>query len=418
MRAGDGDDDVSGGTARVGVGVGVGACDAGRATGACARRRASASARAWASAVLRPAQPPAWDATSGAPVIDARRVRGSIRLPDQGPAGAMLDDDDVRGVVHDARRAPSAHNTQPARWRREGRALSLYEDPTRRLVASDPTGRDQRVGLGAAIESTVVALSTRGLVWRVERAASSPSSNARPAATSSQALGLVASGVVERGGAPDPLAAALASRATWRGPFDPASPAAIAGLTERLGARVVVVDRATIERAAVLVDDATLRAMRVPGCFSELLAWLRLSDDHPGYARDGMNREALALSRVEALGARALMRPGVLRAGPLARAVLSEARQVRSATALVLVDAPPDEDPLDTGRRFARTWLEIEAAGLSACPMSALADDDEARAEIARRVGLGDRRLVNVFRVGAAPPHGPWPRLPVAELIA
>lgn len=53
-------------------------------------------------------------------------------------------------LVREASRAPSAHNTQPARWRflPDG-TVELREDITRRLTVGDPTGRDAGAGLGA-----------------------------------------------------------------------------------------------------------------------------------------------------------------------------------------------------------------------------------------------------------------------------
>jgi nitroreductase len=81
---------------------------------------------------------------------------------------------------------------------------------------------------------------------------------------------------------------------------------------------------------------------------------------------------------------------------------------------------PRDERPLLTGRHFYRIWLEIERAGLSACPMSALADHPLFNARLRELGEIGEAlRLVNVFRVGRSsksqiPRHF---RLPVDQLI-
>jgi nitroreductase len=73
-----------------------------------------------------------------------------------------------------------------------------------------------------------------------------------------------------------------------------------------------------------------------------------------------------------------------------------------------------------SGRHFYRAWLEIDRAGLVACPMSALADFPATNDRLRTMAGLDDElRVVNVFRVGRpsearAPRHF---RLPVDQLI-
>jgi hypothetical protein len=102
----------------------------------------------------------------------------------------------------------------------------------------------------------------------------------------------------------------------------------------------------------------------------------------------------------------------------IARHLISEAAQVRSAIALVLF-IPLRADPaFDVGRRFYRLWLELTAAGLHAAPMSASADDPVARAQYEALISP-DRRLANVLRVGHAPSGrvAESYRLPVGELL-
>jgi len=84
---------------------------------------------------------------------------------------------------------------------------------------------------------------------------------------------------------------------------------------------------------------------------------------------------------------------------------LSDRAKSSSAAAILLFCRPHGEDPLLTGRHFYRTWLEIDRAGLSACPTSALADQRriawtlEAKQISARQAG-GDRRRTH-SRAGA-----------------
>ena len=66
-----------------------------------------------------------------------------------------------------ARRAPSAHNTQP--WLvvygdGDGRGeVRIGADPARSLPGSDPTGRDLALGIGALVESYLIVAAEAGL---------------------------------------------------------------------------------------------------------------------------------------------------------------------------------------------------------------------------------------------------------------
>src|SRR5206468_446479 len=70
---------------------------------------------------------------------------------------------DLVALVDEARRAPSVHNIQPARWAAlERGVLALRADPARTLPIADPSGHDVRISLGAACEGMSIALSRRG----------------------------------------------------------------------------------------------------------------------------------------------------------------------------------------------------------------------------------------------------------------
>jgi nitroreductase len=319
-------------------------------------------------------------------------------------------------LVREAARAPSAHNTQPARWRflPDG-GVELREDVTRRLTVGDPTGRDAGAGLGAAIEALSLALSRRGL--RLE-----------PVATDVAASGplpLAARAHIVGGATEDPLARLVSGRRSWRGRFvaaDAAKQRAVRETLQRGGDAIVLVERAEIDEVADLNDRCLWSFMREPGYRAEFHRWVRFSRSDPRWARDGLTTECLALSPLEGALASVVLRPaalGALGAVGLARPLLSELAVTRSAEAIVLFTRPHTEPPLETGRAFLRLWLELTALGLHACPMSAIADAEEGAAHVRTRWPFPDaRRLVNVLRVGR--PRGvpaESPRLPAEELL-
>ncbi|CCE12237.1 hypothetical protein BRAS3843_980030 [Bradyrhizobium sp. STM 3843] len=225
-------------------------------------------------------------------------------------------------------------------------------------------------------------------------------------------------------GRDDPLGDAVSRRMAWRGAFvsSPDDDAALRTIAAGRDDVVCIRERAAIAEIATWGDQAEISFLRRDAHRRELLHWMRLSRRHPRYARDGLNREALAMSAAEALGAgivlgsifRALDRLG------LAAMLVSERAKTASAAGLVLLFRPKHEDALVSGRHFYRLWLAIARAGFSACPMSALADAPDVNARLCALARVDDgRRLVNVFRVGRpqttkAVSHA---RLPVADLI-
>jgi nitroreductase len=322
-----------------------------------------------------------------------------------------------RALAAEAARAPTVHNVQPARWRfgPEG-AVTLLRAVGRELPVADPAGHDLRVSLGAAWEGMAIALSRRGMGL------------AEPAgvegAREEGGLLPVAESVIVEGTGEDPLAAQVEARRSFRGRFDPV-PADVLRRLEGVGgddARYVT-DPAAIRAAAELYDDAAWGFVGRPEYHAELHRWMRLSPSHPDWARDGLNADCMALSGVERAAASVLLRPGVfgvLRRLGLAKPVISEAAQTRSASALLLFTPARDMSDFDVGRRFYRLWLEVTALGLAMVPMSALADSPEARERLCREHRVpASRRLANVLRVGRVPVGGAArsPRLPVEELL-
>ena len=133
--------------------------------------------------------------------------------------------------------------------------------------------------------------------------------------------------------------------------------------------------------------------------------------------------EAMTLSAMEAFGAGLVLRPGVFEALDrlgLGGVLTSEAEVVGSSAAVALFHRRVDEPAFVTGRRWHRVWLEMTRLGLSAAPMTVLADNVETEAALATCFGRPEgSRLVTVFRLGL-PPDGVLPapaRLSASDLI-
>lgn len=325
-------------------------------------------------------------------------------------------------LVAEANLAPSVHNTQPARWRflPDGRC-AVYEDCARRLTIADSTGRDAGISVGTAIEGMALALSKRGLALEATTAIRAPAD-----VPVTKSLSLRWTGLIRGAADHDPLSAVVERRATYRGGFEPADGAArdrLSLFAQTAADAVVLTDRKHVEEIAAEHDAVSLTILRNRHYRSELVSWMRFSARHPRWSADGLNAEAMALSWIEAMGARCVLSDRlfpILDRIRLAGTLIAERAKVVSATALVLFHRPAAEQALTTGRRFYRLWLELTNASFDLCPMSVLADDPGTAEALCNRFRIAmDRRLVNVFRAGIRPASAPMRRvrLPAQSLI-
>lgn len=329
----------------------------------------------------------------------------------------ILPRDEQLALVAEAARAPSVHNIQPARWRFADAAVVLFRAIDRTLPVADPTGHDVQVSLGAAFEGMSIALSVRRLRLaepRLEKHARADGCEPVVRASIEQ----------PRDARPDALAPFVSRRRAYRGKFGPPRPNDSDDLAALAGRDVTVVAADRLDELARLHDDATWTFERRADYHRELWSWLRLSPSHPSYARDGLNADCLALSAFERWMAAKLLEPRrfawLSRLG-VARQLVSEKGQVKSASGAILFCPRRSDSPFDVGRRFYRLWLEVTRLGFHLAPMSATADNAVTRAALETRYAIPqDRRIANVFRVGRIPDDdvAVSPRLPTTELLA
>ena len=317
-----------------------------------------------------------------------------------------------RQIVEEARSAPSALNTQPARWRLKGDTILIGCDPAATLPVSDPHGIAAGLACGAAAEATILALSARRMgtgftdLWAQDDRGTLPG------------LRLAARITLEAGTDPDPLARQLPLRFSHRGPYEP-GPVDLYGWSRRDA--ILVTDGTRRDWLAELHDKATLRHLRRAEARRELVSWLRLSPRHPRKRHDGLDRAMLGLSPRAAAEARLVLGPLWRPAEMLGliERLAGESAQTRSSAVVALFHRPASDSPVAAGRPYLRLLLEASKLGLAAWPMGVLTADAQARTEISQRVGLGDdRRLMQVIRLG---PIGARPearaRRPLSELI-
>jgi hypothetical protein len=312
--------------------------------------------------------------------------------------------------VDQARLAPSVHNVQPARWRIESDALVLVEDMSRRLKIGDPAGNDTGISLGAAFEGLALAASQDGFELVPDDSA--------PLPMLAEPLRPVRRYLFRAGSAPDPLAAFVTARASWRGAFvAPSADDRNALAAMAAPDALVVTDPDELQTLAQRYDAASFSFMRDTAFRDELRGWMRFQSSHPNWTRDGLNAAAMALSPFEATAAAVVLGPAFqpLSAIGLAGPLVAEGKKIRNAAGLILFHRDLSESPFESGRHFYRLWLKLEALGFSAAVLAALADERETARHLCQTYGIGtERRLVSAFRAGRLGAKQPAPRARLA----
>lgn len=301
-------------------------------------------------------------------------------------------------------RAPSAHNTQPARLTAEGDRLVLGWDPQCELTVADPSRRDLWLSLGAFAESVFIAASeTRHALemsWTID--------------TRQQVAGILAR-VGPSSGAGPFGAADLLARRTARGPYAAPPPNAneLAALLDSPLSEDVHLSLLPPALLEVLLPEADRWSFSTPAQVEELRRWLRLDRKHPAYTEDGLTFEALAMSDIQAralwialspTGWRALSRLG----GPSLLAAAGRLDGIGSVVALHTSAAAATEPAAvaEAGRALLRTWLAAGRVGLSVHPLSQLIDCPTTAEKVYAALPGSDRRALSVFRIGR-PIHPP-----------
>jgi nitroreductase len=331
-----------------------------------------------------------------------------------------VQEQDWAQVVAAAIRAPSIHNTQPWRFAASPERLEVFLDPERALPVLDPTGRQQVISCGSAVEFVVVALAAAGRLCEVDPLPD-------PADPDHLATVRVAG---PGAGTPEDhaLAEAIELRHTVRAPFQPR--AVPPELIDRLEAEAAAFDtwvkpitRSEEELATVfLIARAEEMEQGDPAYLEELQRWLRTDPA----AVDGVPVDAVPSGDPHARPSNWLIRDFVV-----------GDRQHHDFLAAADPDAPPpeverptvvllgsEEDDrrawLQAGRALGRLLLHATASGVAASPLTQALDWPATRGRLRTRLALvGHPQMI--LRLGyppeapAAPASG---RRPVAEVFS
>jgi nitroreductase len=308
-------------------------------------------------------------------------------------------------IVEIATRAPSAHNTQPWRWRGGSRTLELLADTTRQLPHTDPDARNLVLSCGTALHHAQVAAGALGWQARVARL---PDPD-RP--------DLLACLDLSPGPAPaaaEETLAALDRRCTDRRrftawPVPEERQAHLARIANHWGARAVAL---TDESERYIAERLVRRAHQVqwadPAARAEQAAWRDRGGD------DGVPTGALPGPT------------GVVGGHPHRFQGAWDDRSAPDLEAadglLVLFDTQDDPAAwLRTGEGLGAMWLAATTGGLALVPLSQVVEVPETRTAFQAEVLGSLAHPLLLVRVGwrstGRPPPVRTPRRPVSEVL-
>ncbi|MGI5132811.1 Acg family FMN-binding oxidoreductase [Pseudonocardia sp. CA-107938] len=323
------------------------------------------------------------------------------------PAALGLTSEDVVGLLTAAGRAPSLHNSQPWLFRVAPDVIEVWADPTRRLPAADPHGREQRLACGAALFNLRLALHGLGIRPLVTLQAD----RAYP--------DLIAT--IRYGGRKPPtpsqrdLLAAIPRRRTNRRPF-----------TDQpvTGTELTALRRAAVEEGAWLhvVDDPDERAQLQdlsaqayavqqadPAFQAEFARWTAVSPDRadgipalPGEQRPALHDRWVKRDFTDGQG-RTTAQTGIV-------------FETRPAIVVLSAQMFGPTSEVSTGQAMQRVLLTATLAGLAVSFLSQIIEVDQTRERL-RSLIRGVHNPQVLLRIGRGWPVPSTPRRPVADTL-
>ena len=324
------------------------------------------------------------------------------------PADAP-DREQLRHLVRYAVLAPSAHNTQPWRFRVTEAGIELHADRSRALPVGDPDGRELTISCGAALFLLRVAMRRFGHMDRV---------HLLPDPRKPDLLALVSRGDEVRASREVlMLFRAIRERRTHRPAFDGrelCAPdlAALREAAEDEGGWMRPLADPLRTEVAELVETAD-RLQFADGAFRrELASWIRSSARG---VEDGIPAHALGIPDLLAPLGPALM--GRLNLGGMRGG--SDRRAAETAPLLAVLGTEGDRrnDWLNAGQALARVLLAGRSRGLSAAFLNQPVQVPRLRARLREMLGReGWPQLI--LRMGYGQALRPTPRRGVDEVLA
>lgn len=307
-------------------------------------------------------------------------------------------------ILEIARLAPSVHNTQPWVVEENSTGLIVSIDPSHRLAAGDPTGRQTIISLGIFIEAIGIGCGVHGMELLSVRFADSQA-HLEIKNTTNPSRNF------------DELVIALKHRCSDRSIYQSVTVEddVIALLESSVSSPNVQVrvttDRSSIEKIAQLTSQGIRMALSNPSFRNELSHYLL-----PPWStkRRGISVKSLYLPYLVGL-----LQPIFIRLGKGLNAESRlEKKRWESASAVIAITSVGDMPDywLEAGRTYLRVSLALEQAGFSQATSAALVEASNFHEDVEKMFDT-TQRLVCMLRIGKGSYRRHYsPRVSVQEL--
>ena len=307
----------------------------------------------------------------------------------------MLSQKEILQIFDEVKLAPSAHNTQPGKWKINNTTVSLSCDSSRMLPVADSSNHDMFISLGAGVEALKISLSARSYKL-VDESVNYESETIFKAAIEKDENIKTS----KRFGS-------ISKRYCHRHSFGKLASEEVRKIQDSYHDNVntvLITSKDMIREIMQDYDEAAYSFLKGKAYFQELYNWLRLSAKHASFYKDGLNIDSMGLSFFEKLGAKFVMRPSVfnfLKRIGLGKVLTSELGKNLTASGVLFIVSDSNINLLEQGALFYREWLDLEKNNLAGCPISSLIDHPEYKKKWKNKLGLSDNQvIINALKIG------------------
>ena len=307
----------------------------------------------------------------------------------------MLSKQDFLDILDAVKLAPSAHNTQPAKWSYRKGFVFLELDESRCLPIADSENRDSKIGLGASLLGMKIALAKKELFLDDEIY-----NDDGPIFYTAKILEKENKYLSE-------LSEFTKNRYSHRHSFKKANAADLEKMETVFSSESsckLITDKAIVSTIAKDHDEASYSFLQKNDYFSELFSWLRLSRSEKSFYKDGLNIDSMGLSFIEKLGAMFIMRPAVFnffKKIGLGKIVTAEAGKVSTASGILVLLASKEDGLIKRGENFYHSWLLLTKSHMAASPLSTIVDHPEFKKRWSSKLNISsDKEIINILKFG------------------
>lgn len=339
-----------------------------------------------------------------ASIADYHRAAAEMRRPARTRAAGTLD---AYELVCHATLAASSHNTQPWRFRIDGRDLTLMPDPGRRCPVVDPDDAHLYKSLGCAAENLVHAAAAQGHAAEVTF---NPDSDAVQIRLEARAA-LQATALFH----------AIPLRQCTKTPYagGTLTPAHLA-LLEQAGregcaSTLLLTAREKFESVIEYVNSGNEVQLNDPAFRTELVSWIRFNPDEALRKGDGLSGVTSGQPALPRWIARHIIGLVLTAKGQIE----ADTRNIRSSGAIAVFTAARNDKAawIDVGRAYQRFALQATALDLRSAFINQPIEVQTLRPQLESWLGLDGAHALLMVRVGHAPLAPYSLRRPVEQVI-